>query len=78
MALSGDDDREMKRYLKRQFSECQALMKLIEATPPHQIHRRRIEVSGQCSVVLTCSQWPFLLLYCPMFAIRTQVEFYEG
>ena len=44
MDLSGDDDGEMKRYLTAQFSECQALTKLIEATPPHQIHRRRIEV----------------------------------
>ncbi|CAM9323026.1 unnamed protein product [Laminaria digitata] len=43
MDLSGDDDSEMKEYLTGQFSECQALMKLIEATPPHQIHRRRIE-----------------------------------
>lgn len=51
--MSGDDDRGMKRYLTRQFSECEALMKLIEATPPHQIHRRRIEVKlDYCSVVL--------------------------
>lgn len=40
-----DDDEEMKRFLKLHFGECNALVKLIEATPPHQIHRRRIEVS---------------------------------
>ncbi|CAN0265273.1 unnamed protein product [Ectocarpus sp. 6 AP-2014] len=42
MALRGDDQ-EMKRFLKAQFGECNALVKLIEATPPHQVHRRRIE-----------------------------------
>lgn len=41
-----NDDEEMKRFLKLQFGECNPLVKLIEATPPHQIHRRRIEVRG--------------------------------
>ncbi|CAM9691090.1 unnamed protein product, partial [Hapterophycus canaliculatus] len=39
----GGEDKEMKCFLKAQFGECNALVKLIEATPPHQIHRRRIE-----------------------------------
>ncbi|CAN0216245.1 unnamed protein product [Scytosiphon promiscuus] len=53
VALTGDnieeameiehEDKAMKRFLKAQFGECNALVKLIEATPPHQIHRRRIE-----------------------------------
>lgn len=50
MALRGDDQ-EMKRFLKAQFGECNALVKLIEATPPHQVHRRRIEVSGAVSAL---------------------------
>lgn len=41
-----NDDEEMKRFLKIQFGECNPLVKLIAATPPHQIHRRRIEVRG--------------------------------
>ena len=41
-----NDDGEMKRFLKLQFGECNPLVKLIQATPPHQIHRRRIEVTG--------------------------------
>lgn len=48
------EDKEMKRFLKTQFGECNALVKLIEATPPHQIHRRRIEVfnSGKNALCL--------------------------
>lgn len=42
MGLKGDE--EMKRFLKLKFGECKALVKLIEETPPHQTHRRRIEV----------------------------------
>lgn len=44
MDLSGADA-EMKGFLKEKFGECQALIELIDATPPRQIHRRRIEVS---------------------------------
>lgn len=62
MDLSGDNDSEMKGYLTSQFSECGALMELIEATPPHQIHRRRIEVNNHCSVVVF---EPVLLLIPP-------------
>ena len=67
MDLSGDDDSEMKRYLTRQFSECEALMKLIEATPPHQIHRRRIEVKIDCFcvVLLILMMSTFLFVFIP-------------
>ena len=50
-----NDDEEMKRFLKVQFGECSPLVKLIQATPPHQIHRRRIEVR----LGMVCVGWRF-------------------
>lgn len=52
MDLKGDDA-EMKHFLQSKFGECHSLVKLIAATPPHQIHRRRIEVGTPFFLYLT-------------------------
>lgn len=36
---------DMKYFIRRNFGECQTLMDLVDCTPPHQIQRRRIEVT---------------------------------
>lgn len=37
---------EVREFVKRKFGEeCPGLVDLVDATPPNQIHRRRIEVN---------------------------------